>query len=64
MNSVVKTCLIKILKNSNEILKNRIIKKNQISMTFYLQLIYYQVNTLSFMRSLKSIKVTLNPFGS
>ena len=64
MNSAVKICSIKILKNSNAISKNKIIKNNQINTTFYHPLTSCPVNTSFFMKNLKNIRTTQKFYGS
>ena len=63
MNYVEKTCSIKILKSTKEILKNKIIKKMQISMIFYHRPIYYQVSMSFFINNSKKLKMTQDHYG-
>ena len=63
MNYVEKTCSIKISKSTKEIFKSKIIKKMQISMIFYRQPIYYQVNMSFFMNNSKKLKMTQDHYG-
>jgi hypothetical protein len=64
MNYVEKICSIKISKSINEILKNKIIKKMQISMISYRLPIYYQASMSFSMNNSKKHKMIQDHFGS